>query len=165
MYNLHTCVDVYVDSLLPPRPPRPRITGMGGKADYLCDPNRWVPPLRKPWWRQKPAVYSWWKERGGTTWRRSWVGRLGRVRRLATLSIVKLLLCAHSLWQTHLSGRELGRVALPTVQSSTNCPGRVSLNTASARMEEFIWYLWWTPHGRGTGQVAGLSGRKGAGPE
>ena len=30
--------------------------------------------------------------------------------------LVKLLLCAQSLWQTHPSGRELGRVALPTVQ-------------------------------------------------
>ena len=46
-----------------------------------------------------------------------------------------------------------------------NWPGRVSLNTVYARMEEFIGSLWWTPHGRGTGQAAGLSGRKGAGPE
>ena len=35
-------------------------------------------------------------------------------------------------------------------------------NKKRARMEGFIGYLWWTPHGRGTGQVAG---RKGAGPE
>ena len=34
---------------------------------------------------------------------------------MATLSFVKLLLCAQSLWQTHRSGRGLGRVALPTV--------------------------------------------------
>ena len=39
-----------------------------------------------------------------------------------------------------------------------------SLNTISAHMEEFIGPLSWTPHGRGTGQVAGLSVRKGAGP-
>ena len=30
--------------------------------------------------------------------------------------LVKQPLCAQSLWQTHRSGRELGRVALPTVQ-------------------------------------------------
>jgi hypothetical protein len=53
---------------------------------------------------------------GGITNGRSWVGRSGHVHRLATLSFVKLLLRAQSLWQAHRSGRELGRVALPTVQ-------------------------------------------------
>ena len=53
---------------------------------------------------------------GGITNGRSWVGHSGRFHRLATLSFVKLLLCVQSLWQTHRSGRELGRVALPIVQ-------------------------------------------------
>ena len=53
----------------------------------------------------------------------------------------------------------------PQYKGSINCPRRVSLNTVSARTEEFVGYLWWTPHGRGIGQAAGLSGRKGAGPE
>ena len=53
----------------------------------------------------------------------------------------------------------------PQYKGSIDCPGRVSLNTVSDRMEGVIGYLWWTPHGRGTGQVAGLSGRKGAGLE
>ena len=94
-------------------------------------------------------------------------GRSGRVHRLATLSFVKLLLCAQSLWQTHRSGREVGRDALPTVQRQHYLSRKgFPHNTVSARMEEFIgWTLRWTLHGRGTGQVAGLSGRKGTGPE
>ena len=40
-------------------------------------------------------------------------------------------------------------------KGSINSPGRVSLDTVSARMEEFVGYIWWTPHGRGTGLVAG----------
>ena len=38
------------------------------------------------------------------------------INNIATLSLVNLLLCVQSLWQTHRSGRELGWVALPTVQ-------------------------------------------------
>ena len=76
------------------------------------------------------------------TGRGSWVGRLGQVHRLATLSFVELRLCAQSLWQTR---REVDAdfVELRCTQhkGSNTPPGRVSLNKVSARMEEFRGYL------------------------
>ena len=75
---------------------------------------------------------------GGITNRRSWVGRMGRIYRLATLSFANLLLCAQSLGQTHHGVDAKFVKSLCPQYKGTNCPGRASLNTVSAGNEEFI---------------------------
>ena len=52
-------------------------------------------------------------------------------------------LCAVPVANSSRSGRKFRRVALhcPQYKGSINCPGRVSLNTVSACMEEFVGYL------------------------
>ena len=73
---------------------------------------------------------------------RSWVERSGLSPSVGRSFLVKLKQpCAESLWLTLGVDVNLVELRCPQYKGSLNCPGRVSLNTVFARMEEFIGYL------------------------